>query len=105
MPGFIVHMGAVVQCSHGGQAMPTVTSPSVTVSGQPIATLASLYAIAGCTLQPPAGAPCVSAQWVVGATRVTSDGQPVLVEGGQALVSPTPAPLLVVTTQTRVTAT
>jgi hypothetical protein len=79
-------------------------SPRVTVMGQPVATLASLYTVAGCTLQPPAGPPCVTAQWLVGALRVTSQGQPLLVMGGQSLTSPVPTPLLVLTTQTRVTA-
>ena len=35
MPGFLVHVGATVLCSHGGQAQPTVPNPRVTVSGQP----------------------------------------------------------------------
>ena len=104
MPGFILHLGAVVQCAHGGQAVPVVVSPRVTVSGQPITTLASTYTVAGCALPPPPG-PCVTAQWVMGATRVTSSGQPVLIMGGQALTAPNAVPLLAVTTQTRVTAT
>ena len=35
MPGFLVHVGAQVICSHAGQAQPTVPNPRVTVSGQP----------------------------------------------------------------------
>ena len=31
MPGFLVHVGATVLCSHGGQAQPTVPNPRVTV--------------------------------------------------------------------------
>ena len=27
MPGFVLHLGASVLCSHGGQAQPTVVSP------------------------------------------------------------------------------
>jgi hypothetical protein len=104
MPGFIVHLGAVVQCAHGGQAMPATVSPRVTVSGQPVATLSSLYTVAGCALPPTAGGPCVTAQWVVGATRVMANGVPVLVQSGQALTAPPAVPLLVATTQTRVTA-
>ena len=49
MPGPILHMGATVLCAHGGQAIPTVPSPVVMVSGMPIATIAAPYAIAGCT--------------------------------------------------------
>jgi hypothetical protein len=38
------------------------------------------------------------------ATRVTSNGQPVLLLDSQALCAPNGTPLLIVTTQTRVTA-
>ena len=55
MPGPILHMGATVLCSHGGQAIPTVPSPVVLVSGMPIATIAAPYAVAGCAFVPPAG--------------------------------------------------
>ena len=48
MPGFIVHLGATVLCAHGGQAMPTSPNPRVLVSGQPVATQPTPYAIAGC---------------------------------------------------------
>src|SRR5918997_2514205 len=107
MPGFLLHMGATVLCSHGGQAQPTVTNPRVTVSGQPIVTLASTYVVAGCALPPPpaANGPCVTAQFVTAATRVTVAGQPVLLLDSQAVCAPTGTPLMVVMTQTRVTAT
>jgi hypothetical protein len=104
MPGFVLHLGAVVQCVHAGQAVPVVVSPRVMVSGQPITTLASPYSIAACAIPSPAP-PCVTAQWVVGATRVTSNGQPVLIMGGQATTVPNASPLIAMTTQTRVTAT
>ena len=45
-------MGATVLCSHGGQAMPTVPSPVVMVSGMPVATISAPYAIAGCAFVP-----------------------------------------------------
>ena len=106
MAGFILHLGAVVICAHGGQAVPTVTSPRVTVSGQPVTTLAAPYSIAGCAFVPPAGnGPCVTGQWVVGATRVMAVGQPVLTQSSVATCVPTGTPLTVVTTQVRVQAT
>jgi len=105
MPGFILHAGATVLCSHGGQAQPTSVSPRVTVSGQPIATLGP-YAIAGCALPPPpaANGPCVTAQWITAATRVTSMGMPVLLFDSQAICAPTGTPLIIAATQPRVTA-
>jgi len=105
MPGPILHMGATVMCSHGGQALPTAPSPRVLVSGMPIATIAAPYAVAGCTFAPPAGnGPCVTAQWVVGAVQVLSEGQPVAIFTGTAVCAPTGTPLVPVTAQMRVIA-
>jgi hypothetical protein len=106
MPGFILHIGASVQCSHAGQAQPISVNPRVTVSGQPIVTSINSYAVAGCTLPPPpaANGPCVTAQWITAATRVTSMGSPVLLVDSQAICVPTATPLLILGTQTRVSA-
>jgi hypothetical protein len=106
VPGFILHLGATVLCSHGGQATPTAPFPRVLVSGQPITTLPAPYVVAGCALPPPpaANGPCVTAQWVVGAVRVLAGGQPVLVQSSQAICAPTGTPLQILLTQTRVTA-
>ena len=80
MPGPILHVGATVLCSHGGQAVPTAPSPVVLVSGMPIVTIAAPYAVAGCAFVPPAGnGPCVTAQGVIGALQVLSHGQPVAI--------------------------
>jgi hypothetical protein len=105
VPGFIVHAGATVICAHGGQAMPTVTSPRVTVGGQPVTTQAAPYTVAGCALPPVAGGPCVTAQWITGATRVTAGGLPVLIQSSQSTCIPTGTPLTIVVTQLRVQAT
>jgi hypothetical protein len=95
-----------VKCSHGGQATPTAPSPRVLVSGTPIATIAAPYAVAGCPFVPPGGnGPCVTAQWTVGAVRVTSLGQPVAIMSGAATCVPTGTPLVQVAAQTRVLAT
>ena len=105
MPGFLLHVGATVLCAHAGQAQPTVPNPRVRVGGQPIVTQPMPYVVAGCTLPPPAGGPCVTAQWVVGAVRVTANGQPVLLQDSQAICAPTGTPLNVLVTQVRVRGT
>jgi hypothetical protein len=103
MPGPLLHLGATVLCSHGGQAMPTSPNARVLVSGQPITTMPLPYTVAGCAFVPPAGnGPCVVAQWVVGATRVLAGGQPVLLMDSQAICTPTGTPLIIAMTQTRV---
>jgi len=105
MPGFLLHLGATVTCAHAGQAMPTVTSPRVTVLGQPIVMQPSPYTIAGCPFTTPAGSPmpCVTAQWTTAATRITSNGTPVLLLDSQAICTPNGTPLMITATQTRVT--
>lgn len=104
MPGPILHLGATVLCSHAGQAQPTAVNPRVLVSGQPIAVLTTTYVVAGCTLPPPPGAngPCVTGQWITGATRVFANGVPVLLMTGQSICAPSGTPLLPVAAQTRV---
>jgi len=106
MPGFMLHSGAVVQCVHLGTATPTVVNPRVTVSGQPIVTLSSPYAVAGCTFPAmSSGAPpCATAQFTTSALRVTAMGQPVLLFDSQATCVPTGTPLLILSTQPRATA-
>lgn len=107
MPGFLVHVGATVLCSHGGQAQPTAPNPRVMVNGMPTVTQPTLYAVAGCALPPPpaANGPCVTAQFLTGSTRVLSNGQPLILFDSQALCTPTGTPLLITVTQTRVIAT
>jgi len=107
MPGFLVHVGAQVQCSHVGTAQPTAPNPRVLVSGQPTVTITAPYAVAGCTMPPPpsGNGPCVTGQWVVGSTRVLSNGQPLVVLSSTSICAPTGTPLLILATQTRVVAT
>jgi hypothetical protein len=95
MPGPILHMGATVLCSHGGQAVPTAPSPVVLVSGMPVATITAPYVIAG----------CVTGQWIVGTVRVVSQGQPLAIMTGVSICVPTGTPMLPVAAQTRVLAT
>lgn len=106
MPGFLVHLGATVTCAHGGQAQPTAPNPRVTVMGQPTVTVTAPYVVAGCAFPPPpsGNGPCVTAQWLTGTIRVTSNGQPLVVLGSQAICAPTGTPLLILATETRVTA-
>lgn len=107
MPGPLLHVGATVFCSHGGQAQPTTPYPRVLVSGQAIVTQPSPYVVAGCTLPPPpaANGPCVTAQWITGSTRVFANGVPILLLSSQAICAPTGTPLIPGIAQTRVIGT
>src|SRR5215475_422797 len=104
MPGFMLHVGATVLCAHAGQAQPTAPNPRVTLSGQPSVLMTAPYVIAGCPFPPVSGGPCVTAQWITGTVRVTSNGQPLLIQTSQAICAPTGTPLLPVAMQTRVIA-
>jgi hypothetical protein len=58
--------------------------------------------VAGCAFVPPAGnGPCVTAQWVVAATRILVGGVPAVLQDSQAVCVPTGTPLTVVATQIR----
>jgi hypothetical protein len=104
MPGFLLHLGATVLCSHAGSAQPTAVEPRVLVSGQPVVTQPAPYTVAGCTMPPPTAGngPCVTASWTTAATRVKANGIPVLLFDSQATCAPTGTPVIVTVTQTRV---
>jgi hypothetical protein len=105
MPGPALHLGAVVMCSHGGPAQPTAPLPRVLLSGQPVVTLASPYAVVGCGLTAVPSPPCVTGQWLAGAVRVLAGGAPVAVVTGVSTCVPTGTPLLPLTVQPRVVMT
>jgi hypothetical protein len=105
MPGLVTHLGATVLCAHAGQAQPTAPNPRVLVSTQPVTTIVAPYAVAGCTLPPAAGGPCVTGQWLMGAVRVFAAGAPLVIQGGQSICAPTGTPMTVLVTQVRVKAT
>jgi hypothetical protein len=100
-----MHVGAVVMCAHAGTAQPTAPVPRVLVGGQPVVTIATPYAIAGCTLAAAPAPFCVSGQWVVGATRVLAAGVPMAVQTGTSVCVPTGTPMVPVFAQPRVVAT
>ena len=104
MAGFLLHQGAVVMCLHGGQATPPVPNPRVLVMGMPTASITTPWVVAGCPGIPPGVPPCVTGQWVLGTLRVTSMGQPLVVQSGAAVTAPGAATLLPVSMQTRVQA-
>ncbi len=102
MPGFLLHQGATVLCMHGGQAQPTAPNPRVKVGGQMIVTQSVIYTVAGCPFNTGSPVPCVTAQWVMAATRVKSNGVPVLLQDSQAVCAPNGTGVNILVTQVRV---
>jgi hypothetical protein len=106
MPGPLLHVGAQVLCAHGGSATPSAPNPRVLVGGQPTVVMSAPYLVAGCPFNVGGSpSPCISAQWIVAATRVFSNGQPLVLLDSQALCAPNGTPLLPVAAQTRVIGT
>ncbi|WP_199512580.1 hypothetical protein [Nucisporomicrobium flavum] len=72
-------MGATIVCPHGGLATVQAAQTRVTVSGSAVARAADTYPVTGCPLningKPQ---PCVTIQWPGPATRVTVNGNPVV---------------------------
>jgi hypothetical protein len=105
MPAPALHLGATVLCAHAGTATPLAPFARVLLSGQPVVTLASPYAIAGCALTGTPTPPCVTGQWLVGAARVLAGGVPVATMLGSSTCIPTGTPMLPLAAQARVLAT
>lgn len=63
------------------------TNTRVFAGGQPVATMADTYLVAGCafTVPGPKPQPCVKVQWLVPATRVFVNGQPVIIQTSTGL--------------------
>ena len=104
MPAPILHLGAVVTCTHAGPATPLTPFPRVLLSGQPLVTIASPYAVTGCALTGSAP-PCVTGQWLTGAVRVLAGGVPVATMVGTSTCIAPGTPMLPLTAQPRVLAT
>jgi hypothetical protein len=105
MPAPVLHLGAVVTCSHAGTATPTAPFPRLLVSGQPAVTIASPYAIVGCGLTGTGAPPCATGQWLIGAVRVLAGGAPLATMAGASTCIPTGTPMLPLSAQPRVLAT
>ena len=110
MAGLIVTVGATALCPHAGSVSIVSTNTRVLLGGQPAATSADSFLIAGCAFTVgPKAQPCVKVQWLVPAVRVKVNGQPVILQNSTGLCLsaeqiPQGAPNVVVT-QPRVTAT
>ncbi len=85
MPGFLLHVNAVMTCQHViGQAKIAPTQTRVLVSTQPVATLVPgppTILVAGCPFTLPNGKPqpCVTVRWSLPSARVKVLGMPAMV--------------------------
>jgi hypothetical protein len=99
--GEVLNQGAVVLCSHDGQAQPTIPLSRVRLSGQPAVGAATAYLVTGCTQAPP----CVTAFWTSAAQRARSVGVPLVLADSTAVCIPNGKGIVVASPgQSRVTA-
>jgi uncharacterized Zn-binding protein involved in type VI secretion len=103
VPGFLLHVGDTVMCSHGGKVTLT-PMPRVKVGGQPVVLQPTPYPIAGCPFTTPVGAPlpCVTAAFSTGSIRVKVNGTPILLQDSQATCAPNGVPATIVPVPGRV---
>jgi hypothetical protein len=104
MPGYLAHVGALIQCAHAGPAQVVTTNARVKVMGQFVALQNDQYMVSGCPFTVPPGTPlpCVTIQFVVPALRVKVMGQPVILKDSVGICIPNGVPPQVNPTQVRV---
>jgi hypothetical protein len=104
MQTYLLHVGATITCAHGG--LPLITSPDsrVLVGGLPVLVQTATVVVSGCPSVTRAGepSPCLTAHWVTAATRITSNGMPLLLDNSISVCSPNATPLVILNTQKRV---
>jgi hypothetical protein len=85
MPGFVVHFGAKMNCTHQAPVTIAATQPRVFVDKKPVALMGDPMLVAGCLFQIPTPAgpkpqPCVTVKWAMPSTRVLVTGLPVMLQ-------------------------
>jgi hypothetical protein len=82
MPGYVVQATAIVSCFHqAGLAALVKVQPRVTLLGQPAVTAGPLTVAPGCPFtNGTSPQPCTTITWANVSTRVTSMGQPLLLQ-------------------------
>ena len=105
MPGTIATFSSAVNCSHYGKATPSGAGHRVQILGDPVVTMDVQYTVSTCSFAPPYGnGPCVNGTWTSASSKVTADGFPVVLIDSKGTCTPTGTPLLVGSTQGKVTA-
>jgi len=74
---------SVVTCPHGGSVMTLATSNTeMLLDGSPALLLTDIHQVAGCpfTVPPAVLSPCLTVEWLVGATQTSLHNVPVLLQ-------------------------
>ena len=86
MPGYVLDLGAMITCPHGGRVTMAPRATRVALAGQPPLLVDDTSVIAACPFNVSgAPSPCLRVQWTLPATRVTVESSPVLLSSSVAL--------------------
>lgn len=90
MADFILTTASTLMCPHGGQIQLSTSNSQALIDGSPALLLSDRHTVSGCPFQIPVGPgtkpqPCVSVQWLVGATQTRVGGVPVLLQSSVGL--------------------
>ncbi len=101
----LLTIGSTVMCPHGGRAVLSTANTQATVRGQAVLLQTDRHTIAGCPFFiGTVASPCISIQWMTGATQAKVNQTPVLLQTSVGLcLSAAQAPqgvALIVQTQT-----
>lgn len=80
MPGFLLHVGALITCPHLGAVTSPPTNTRVFLSGSLALTATDIVTVAGCpfTVPPSKPQPCLTVK-LVPSTKVLINGQPAVI--------------------------
>ena len=64
MPGFLLTVNSVVQCTHGGTALAVPSNTEVLADASPILVESDIHSVVGCPLNiSGAPSPCLTVSW------------------------------------------
>jgi hypothetical protein len=87
MADAILTTASTLMCPHGGQVQLSTSNSQANIEGSPALLLSDRHTVSGCPFTLPSGTPqpCVSVQWLVGATQTQVGGVPVLLANSVGL--------------------
>ena len=106
MPGNNLTVASQIQCPHAGQAVLFTLNTRVLAGAAPVLLESDVHPVVGCPFTVGTKySPCIRIEWTAGASKVTVNGTPVLVQSSIGkCISPEGAPqgiAIVVNTQMR----
>jgi uncharacterized Zn-binding protein involved in type VI secretion len=81
MPSNILTTSSKIQCPHGGQVILSTSNTKVYANSEPVLLESDTHQVVGCPFNTGSNpSPCIIVVWSGGASMVTIDGTPVLIQ-------------------------